>query len=94
MIDLFFEHQGKYYLLDWKSNWLGPSLEYYEPCRMQQAMETNGYFLQAAIYQEALQRYMRRFDQRPFSKFFGGTYYLFLRGLGGEGTGVFLTSPE
>ena len=25
-MDMFFEHQGKYYILDWKSNFLGDSL--------------------------------------------------------------------
>jgi exodeoxyribonuclease V beta subunit len=88
VIDLVFEHGGKYYLLDWKSNWLGPSAEYYQPHHLEEAMRLHGYFMQAQIYQEALKRYLGCFDQRPFSELFGGTFYLFMRGVG-PGTGIF-----
>ncbi len=80
VIDLFFEHAGKYYLLDWKSNWLGPTLEYYTASHLQKAMAANQYDLQAKLYMEALQRYLKIFNL-PFETVFGGTFYCFLRGL-------------
>jgi exodeoxyribonuclease V beta subunit len=79
-IDLVFQHQGKYYLLDWKSNWLGPSSESYREKDLQQAMKEHDYFLQASIYAIALQRYVKLFDKRPFEECFGGAFYFFLRG--------------
>lgn len=87
VIDLFFEHAGKYYLLDWKSNWLGPTQEHYTQKNLETAMCEHDYGLQARIYSEALRRYLKIFDKRPFEDIFGGTYYLFLRGIGPK-TGI------
>lgn len=88
VIDLFFEHEGKYYLLDWKSNWLGPSSEYYCQESLESAMIQNDYKLQAIIYTAAMKRYLKLFDKRPFEPIFGGAYYCFLRGIG-PGTGIY-----
>lgn len=79
--DLFFEYQGKYYLLDWKSNYLGPSNTDYSEENMIAAMSENDYFLQARIYKEALSRYVKLFDNRPFDQLFGGAIYYFVRGV-------------
>jgi len=81
VIDFIFEHEGFYYLVDWKSNWLGPTREYYQQQFLQQAMEDNGYILQAHVYKEALRRYLAVVDARPFEEIFGGMFYLFVRGL-------------
>lgn len=81
VIDLLFEHEGKYYLLDWKSNRLGDSVDAYTKERMEQAMQEGGYFLQAHVYIEALRRYLKLVDSRPFEECFGGILYVFLRGL-------------
>ncbi len=81
VIDLIFEYEGYYYLVDWKSNWLGSSQEDYHAEAMQLAMENNHYFLQATIYTEACRRYLNLFDPRPFEDLFGGIFYIFLRGV-------------
>ena len=81
VIDLLFVHEGKYYILDWKSNWLGPSTEFYERRHMEQAMQDHQYFLQASVYTIALKRYLRLVDSRPFEEIFGGALYIFLRGI-------------
>lgn len=74
--DLFFFYEGKYYLLDWKSNIL---VDYSEH-RLEQCMKEHQYDLQASIYKEALKRYVKLFDNRPFSSCFGGAIYYFVRG--------------
>lgn len=79
-IDLVFEHEGKYYLLDWKSNWLGKSEEDYQQKNILSEMEEKGYFLQASIYATALKRYVKLFDMASFEELFGGAIYFFLRG--------------
>ena len=79
-IDLAFEKGGKYYFLDWKSNYLGPDDASYFQENMEKCMEDHDYFLQASIYAEGLKRYLAHFDSRPFSETFGGAFYLFLRG--------------
>ena len=77
VIDLVFEHEGFYYILDWKSN----VLPGYDQDSLHQAMVDNHYLLQAEVYREAWRRFVGSTDPRPFDKVFGGVFYLFLRGL-------------
>lgn len=79
VIDLIFSHEGKYYLVDWKSNWL----ESYEPENLKKCMQENQYDLQAKIYMEAMKRYLALVDKKPFDEIFGGIYFIFLRDLRG-----------
>lgn len=81
VVDVFFEHQNKFYLIDWKTNWLGPSQEYYRQPNLEEAMKASDYHLQAKIYCEAFKKYLSLFDQRPFKECFGGIYYYFVRGI-------------
>lgn len=81
VVDCLFYHKGFYYLLDWKTNWLGNHCEAYQAASMQVAMQEHAYFLQAAIYTEAIKRYLSLVENRPFSECFGGVFYLFLRGM-------------
>lgn len=87
--DLFFEYQGAYYLLDWKTNYLGSNDSDYSQKNIIQAMQNNDYFLQASLYAEALRRYVKLFDTRPFESCFGGAIYVFIRG-----NGVYHFMPE
>lgn len=81
-VDLIFEHQGKYYILDWKSNWLGEEFTKYNHENMHNAMEVNQYHLQAKIYKEALRKFLSIVEKvNSFEDIFGGAYYVFLRGL-------------
>ncbi len=75
-IDLVFLHEGLYYIVDWKTNWLSD----YGPKERHETMEHHGYRIQAGLYTQALARYVKLFDIRPFSSSFGGAHYLFLRG--------------
>lgn len=94
IIDLIFTFQNKYYIIDWKSNWLGNHLEAYEQQNLHQAMHENSYFLQAEIYKEALNRYLKLIEKRPFETCFGGTFYLFMRGMmPGSKTGIYKVEP-
>lgn len=87
VIDLVFRYKDKFYLLDWKGNWLGPDIGSYGEINMKQAMENNSYLLQARIYREALQRYINLVGGGSF----GGIAYIFLRGLS-PSTGIFLVN--
>lgn len=82
IIDLVFEHQGYYYILDWKSNWLGPSTDDYQQNHLEAAMQQNNYFMQASIYAQALEKLLAHTTQQPFEMIFGGVIYVFLRGIG------------
>lgn len=94
-IDLVFRHEGRYYLLDYKSNWLGEDREAYTRPAMEQAMRAHRYDLQYQLYSLALHRYLRhRLADYDYDRHFGGVIYLFLRGMDGqEGQGIFTTRP-
>ena len=96
-IDCVFEANGRYYLIDYKSNWLGAQAEDYQPDKLVEPMTREGYVLQYLIYTIALHRYLRlRLPDYEYSKHFGGVYYLFLRGMHPDrpGCGVFRDWPE
>lgn len=95
-IDLVFEHQGRYYLLDYKSNHLGDSPADYDEQALQRAMIEHRYDLQYLIYTLALHRLLRlRIADYDYQRHFGGVFYLFLRGMKvGANSGIFHTRPS
>lgn len=97
-IDLVFRYDGRFYLLDWKSNYLGPGLEDYAVSRLPEVMDREGYCLQYLIYSVALHRYLgRRLPGYSYDVHFGGVFYLFLRGIKrqtGWDSGIFRDLPD
>lgn len=95
-IDMFFEHEGKYYVLDWKSNHLGNSISSYTGKALLEAMRENNYHLQYLIYALAIRKYLRqRLKSFDYEQHFGGVIYCFVRGMrSGAPTGVFFKKPE
>lgn len=83
-IDLTFNHQGKFFVLDYKSNHLGQSPQEYQKEAMAQAMSDHNYQLQALIYTLALHRFLQqRMANYDYEQQIGGALYLFLRGMSG-----------
>jgi len=81
-IDLIFEFEGRFYIVDWKSNLLGHRVEDYNPAALRREMEACGYDLQYHLYVVALDKYLRaRLAGYDYEKHFGGVRYLFLRGI-------------
>ena len=81
-INLVFEAHGRFYLLDWKSNYLGAQAADYDRQKIDQAMRDHGYHLQSLLYTVALHRYLqRRVKDYRYTTHFGGVIYLFLRGV-------------
>jgi exodeoxyribonuclease V beta subunit len=96
-IDLIFEHNGQYFLVDYKSNRLGNHLKDYAPDKLPLAMEEHQYFLQYHIYCVALHRYLeQRLQDYDYEKHFGGVFYLFLRGMHPDypSNGIFYDKPD
>jgi exodeoxyribonuclease V beta subunit len=81
-IDLIFEHEGQFHIVDWKSNWLGTTHEDYTAAGMEAEMARKSYALQWRLYQVALHRFLalRLRDYAP-EKHLGGAHYVFLRGV-------------
>lgn len=92
-IDLVFEWQGRWYLLDYKSNHLGMSPADYSRSALEQAMAEHRYDLQYQLYSLALHRLLAlRLPGYDFEQHFGGVFYLFLRGM--PQGGIFHTRPS
>jgi exodeoxyribonuclease V beta subunit len=84
-MDMVFEAQGRFWLLDWKSNHLGNSVEEYRRERLDRAMQENLYRLQYLLYTVALDRYLAlRVPGYRYDTHFGGAIYVFLRGVSAE----------
>ncbi|MFN8627547.1 MAG: exodeoxyribonuclease V subunit beta [Candidatus Binatia bacterium] len=96
-IDLVFTHAGRWYVIDYKSNSLGPSAGDYDPHQLLPIMDAHHYFLQYHLYIVALHRYLSaRLPDYDYDRHFGGVYYLFLRGMSpahAPGCGVFHDRP-
>ena len=96
-MDMVFEADGRYWLLDWKSNHLGNSSEDYREDALGRAMTEHRYTLQYLLYTVALDRYLSiRVPGYRYSTHFGGVIYVFLRGVregNGERSGFFRELP-
>ncbi len=97
-IDMVFCYQDKYYLVDYKSNLLGETLEDYTHPNIEQVMQKELYILQYHIYTVALHRYLgHRLKNYNYTQHFGGVLYLFLRGMqpnSGPKYGIYYDLPN
>jgi exodeoxyribonuclease V beta subunit len=101
-IDLVFEHEGRFFVLDWKSNFLGYETHDYRREALSEEMTRQGYHLQYLLYCVALQRYLlHRLPAYDPDLHFGGVVYLFIRGVrphwqqpDGTPSGLFFHRPD
>ncbi|HEX7816250.1 exodeoxyribonuclease V subunit beta [Dyella sp.] len=88
-IDLIVEHKGRYYVIDYKSNVLGPDAQAYTHDAMRNSVLGERYDLQYALYTLALHRQLRaRLPGYDYDRHIGGVMYLYLRGVDGTDHGV------
>ncbi|MDM1715776.1 exodeoxyribonuclease V subunit beta [Thiopseudomonas alkaliphila] len=93
-IDLTFEHQGQYYVADYKSNWLGEDDTAYTQAAMQSAILQHRYDLQYVLYLLALHRLLKlRLPNYDYDQHIGGAVYWFVRGINADSRGVFSRKP-
>lgn len=81
-IDLVFEHDGRFYVADYKSTFLGTRIEDYNTGAVQQSIFNSSYDVQYFIYALALHRYLKtKLPGYDPAQHFGGVYYFYLRGM-------------
>lgn len=81
-IDLVYQHGTQFFIVDYKSNYLGNDFDSYNPAALYDAMTTHSYWLQASIYQVALHRYLKlRLPNYDINTHLGAVEYAFLRGM-------------
>ena len=97
-IDLVFRHQGRYFIVDYKSNHLGIGRAHYGPEALAECMDSHQYHLQSLIYTLALHRFLgSRIEEYRYDDQVGSVYYLFLRAMHPDhppGTGIHVSRPE
>ena len=100
-IDMIVEHEGRFWIIDWKSNHLGDRVEDYRAAALDAAMAQHAYHLQALLYVVALHRYLRvRKVDYDYDADIGGYLYVFLRGVrpawrdGAQAAGVHARKPQ
>ena len=92
-IDLICEYQGKFYVMDYKTN----SLLNYQHDTLTHAMREHNYGLQYWLYCVVLHQYLQqRLPDYDFDRHFGGVRYLFVRGMNPSVamSGVFTDHPD
>ena len=96
-IDVVARVGERWYVMDYKSNWLGNDLADYAPEAISRAMAQHGYHLQYLLYITALHRLLRiRLPDYDYDRHIGGAFYLFLRGMRPQepGSGVYRDRPS
>ena len=100
-IDLIFEHDGKYYVADYKSTHLGDSYADYHNEKLHENNQHHLYDLQYLLYSLALHKYLQQqLSDYSFETHFGGVFYLYLRGMSaqaiqdGQAMGVFFDKVD
>lgn len=97
-IDLVFAHDERYYVVDWKSNYLGHEAADYRNPALDGVIRQHAYDLQALLYQLALHRSLRHRlgPAYDYERHFGGALYLFIRAVrpGWPGSGIWHWRPQ
>jgi exodeoxyribonuclease V beta subunit len=89
-IDIVFEHEGRYFVLDYKSN----KLPNYSQKSITQSMLSHRYEVQYTLYVLALHRLLKsRLPNYNYEQHVGGAIYLYLRGIDQLGQGVYVNKP-
>jgi exodeoxyribonuclease V beta subunit len=89
-MDLVLEHEGRYWVLDYKSNWLGA----YGAAQLQESILSHRYDVQYTLYLLALHRLLKsRLPDYDYEQHVGGALYLYLRGIDQPGAGLFVDRP-
>lgn len=104
-IDMVFTAAGKFFILDWKSNWLGSEAQDYSQEAMIAEIKRKHYSLQYVIYLVALKRHLMAtmaMNEENVWDVIGGAFYVFVRGIDarqgldekGRRTGIFFDCPR
>ncbi len=93
--DMVFFHEGKYFILDWKSNYLGDYASDYSEEKLIQSMRSSKYAVQLYIYTFALYKLLKIRNKDFSYDDFGGFFYVYLRGVSaGSSNGIYYYRPS
>ena len=97
-LDVLFQYEGRYFVVDWKSNFLGTTLENYQRELLNAEMQKTFYVLQYHLYVLATHLHLKmKMPGYVYERDFGGAFYMFLRGIDvsrGPEYGIFEDCPD
>jgi len=97
-MDMVFHNEERFFLVDWKSNYLGSRIEDYGKTSLYETMEKESYILQYHLYVLALHQYLRLKNKSyNYKDSFGGIFYIFIRGVDdskSHGSGIYYDMPD
>ncbi|VFP88586.1 RecBCD enzyme subunit RecB [Buchnera aphidicola (Cinara piceae)] len=96
IIDIIFLWKKKYYIIDYKSNWLGPNNSYYTQDNIKMEIIKYRYDIQYQIYSLAMHRFLKKkIKKYSYKTHFGGVFYLFLRAFDDQkNSGIYFIKPS
>ena len=81
-IDLIFKADGRYYVADYKSNYINDDIADYDSSSIRANMINHHYYIQYILYTLALHRYLKlHMPDYDYDRDVGGIAYLYLRGM-------------
>ncbi|MEE4242541.1 MAG: exodeoxyribonuclease V subunit beta [Desulfopila sp.] len=93
-VDLLFQYGESFYIVDYKTNYLGDQPEDYRGTRLVEAMASHNYGLQLWLYSVVLHRHLQNVvPEYDHSRHFGGVFYLFVRGMAASQDGIYYHKP-
>jgi len=99
VIDILFFFEGKFYIVDYKSNWLGETNKFYSKKNLITEMLEKNYYVQSIFYTLAVHRYLKiRIPKYKYKVHFGGVFYMFIRSINHfnqiKNRGILHTTPS
>lgn len=83
IVDLFFEHKGRFFIIDWKTSFLGDETSCYSPDQLHLYIQRQGLDRQERLYRKAAKRFLHQFN----SSLQVEMAFVFIRGLDDKGNG-------
>ncbi|CAL4322565.1 exodeoxyribonuclease V subunit beta [Buchnera aphidicola] len=81
-IDLIFKWKEKYYIADYKSDWLGKNAKFYTYKNLKKIVFKKKYYFQYYLYSVVIHRFLKKkIKNYNFKNNFGGIFYFFVRGI-------------
>ncbi|WP_100934410.1 exodeoxyribonuclease V subunit beta [Candidatus Chlamydia corallus] len=90
VIDFFFEHEGKYYIIDWKTSFLGETSSDYSESSLAIYVKREKLDYQGRIYIKAVKKFLSQFDINDDVEI----GIIFIRGIDRHGNGFFVLNEK
>lgn len=89
IVDLFFEHNNRFFIIDWKTSFLGDEPSLYSPDKLLLYIQRQGLDKQGVLYKRAAKKFLHQFNSSLQIEM----AFVFIRGIDDKGNGFLQPSP-